>query len=316
MPLVAVGSPADNVAAAPRIEVQRGIVAEAELEVVAQILRVGDGDEHLLEILERVLGQPAVEGAAVRGPHLVPHIFGSEDGIVGHQDGLSREGVAFEDVDEAGDEGVVNGVAGNVVFVGSNGVFPIGVSHKDGVAGGVSELEDELVVKLRGIAHALPLHGRGLATAAAGLVVEAEIERVADIHRPMVREVAVQAYGLGGQRVGGEGLATGLGIYPAMVVDGVHRDDPDARGVDGEGVVHKSQTVLPFPCVGVTDAHGEVLHKGQRQGLAVLGGTGLLFRGFRNDGVARQPCHILLAVGQEGQTNQDAYEGEQSMNSV
>ena len=310
MPLVAVGGPAHDVAAAPSVKVQRGVIAEAELEVVAQILRVGDGDEHLLEILERVLGQPAVEGAAVRGPHLVPHIFGSEDGIVGHQDGLSRESVALEDVDETGDEGVVDGVTGHVVFVGADGVLPVGVSHKDDVAGGVAELEDELVVKLRGVAHALPLHRGCLATATAGLVVEAEIERVADIHRAVVREVAVQTYGTGSQGVSGEGFATGLGIYPAMVVDGVHRDGPDARGVDGEGVVHKCQAVLPFPCVGVADAHGEVLHKGQRQGLAVLGGTGLLFRGFRNDGVARQPCHKLLAVGQEGQTNQDAYEGE------
>ena len=109
MPLVHIAGPARNA-----IAFQTGVVAEAELEVIAQVLRVGNGNHHLLE--KETCGLVhRIQHKTWRAPHMIPHHFGPHNRVGGHHDGIAFGMVFRKDDIIAVNKGVPQGVARNIV---------------------------------------------------------------------------------------------------------------------------------------------------------------------------------------------------------
>ena len=96
------------------------------------------------------------------------------------------------------------------------------------------------------------------------------------MHRAVLREVTVEAYRIGSQRVGGKRKPYSVGIDLAECVKGVEGHRPEGGGIDGEPGVDVGQVVLPELGVGIAAVVGKVVHKRESHRLSGAHGGALL----------------------------------------
>ena len=204
---------------------------------------VVDGNHHLFEEAARIFGQPVIDSLSGCAPHRFPHHLVAEKRVARQRDAVTREGGSLKDVVLSGDEGVEEGVAGEVHFIIRKEVVAILVADKNHIAGGVAELQHQRVVAFGAVAQALPFHARQ--GSAGGLVVKAQIEGVADTHVTVQGEVVVEADGQRGKHVSAERFVGGGGIHAAIFVECIEGGDAHGRRQNSEGAVDVGVAVLP-----------------------------------------------------------------------
>ena len=171
--MIHIAGPAHNV-----VVLQTGVIAEAELEIRNQPTGIGNRDHHLLEILQRILRQPAVQRLARRTPNVFPVHFIAHDGVARQGNDVARETAGLENVNIAWQKGVLKGVARNIQLILAKDVFAIIITEENDISGGIAEFQNQGVLPFRLISKAFPLQTSH--RAACGLVIETEIAASAD----------------------------------------------------------------------------------------------------------------------------------------
>ena len=229
-----------------------GVVVEAEIEAVLEVLQVVDGYHHLLETLVVVLGHEGFEGLPWCAPDVVPSGVGHGD-----EHRVARDGdAASRDVGErVGDDVIHVGIAAAESPNGVAGEERIDLhvledfGHAEVVVfdvlellmfGGDAEFEHQRVLCLGRIAVAL------------WLVAEAEIQRVGRGEGAWRwLEDGVEADACRGEVFGDEGIADGVFIHAAMGIEDIEGDSVAVGCLEGEAVVHQGVVVGPFRLVGI-----------------------------------------------------------------
>ena len=264
-----------------RVVDDAGVVVEAEVEVVLEILRVADGDHHLLEVQALVFGHESLKLLPGHTPDVVPSGVGhgGEHRVAGHRD-AAKHFLGYR----VGDDGVhpvlathrrPNGVAREErvdLQFGKDVIDAIGliVNEEELLPfGGEAELQHERVLLFGSVAVAL------------GLVVEAQIHRVGRGEGTRLRlHDGVEADARRGQVFAHKGVADGVAVHAAIGVEHVEGGAVAVGRTQREAVVHQHRVVGPFRRVGVEVGLAEVVEEGQKPRLGdAFRHWGLLRRG-------------------------------------